>query len=400
MNIPLVDLKAQYLTIKDEINRAIQGVIDSTSFILGAEVTAFEKEFAAYCGVKYAVGTSSGTTAIHTALAALGIGPGDEVMTTPMTFIATTAEITHAGASPVFVDIDPRSYTLDAAKAREKIEADYEFDDQTGCLINRLTQRRLKAIVPVHLYGQMADMTPLLKLAATYHLTLIEDAAQAHGAEYHLPGGDCRRAGSFGVVSCFSFYPAKNLGAYGDAGAVVTDDPKLAEYMRLFIDQGRTRKYTHLFEGRNYRLDALQAAILRVKLRYLDQWTEARRRIARLYDERLREVAPIKTPEEMEYGRHVYHLYVIRTPRRDDLLRHLNENGIGAVMHYPTPLHLQPAYQYLNYKLGDFPVAEACAREVLSLPMYPELTDEQVEFIVNTIKKFVRGPWQNGLMGQ
>jgi dTDP-4-amino-4,6-dideoxygalactose transaminase len=195
-----------------------------------------------------------------------------------------------------------------------------------------------------------------------------------------------------GAAACFSFYPAKNLGAYGDAGAVVTDDPKLAEYMRLFADQGRTDKYTHLFEGRNYRLDALQAAILRVKLRYLDQWNESRRRIARSYDERLRDVPEITTPTVMPYGRHVYHLYVIRTPRRGELFRHLNEHGIGAAIHYPTPLHLQPAYQYLNHKPGDFPVAEACAREVLSLPVYPELTDEQVEFIVNTIKKFVLSP--------
>jgi len=386
MNIPLVDLKAQYLTIKDEINSAIQRVLDSTSFILGEEVMAFETEFAAYCGVKYAVGTSSGTTAIHTALAALGIGPDDEVMTTPLTFIATTAEITHAGARPIFVDINPRSFTLDVAKAREKIETEYYFDDRIGCLINRVTQRRLKAIMPVPLFGQMADMTPLLKLAEEYPLTLIEDAAQAHGAEYCLSNGQWKQAGSFGVVACFSFYPAKNLGAYGDAGAVVTNDPELAHYMRLFIDQARKDRYTHLFEGRNYRLDALQAAILRVKLRYLDQWNEARRRIARSYDEWLRDVPGITTPTVMPYGRHVYHLYVIRTPRRDELFRHLNENGIGAAIHYPLPLHLQPAYQYLNYKPGDFPVAEACAREVLSLPVYPELTDEQVEFIVNTIK--------------
>ncbi|MBI3950307.1 MAG: DegT/DnrJ/EryC1/StrS family aminotransferase [Acidobacteria bacterium] len=386
MKIPLVDLKTQYLTIKDEIDSAIQRVIDSTSFILGEEVATFENEFAAYCGVKYALGTSSGTTAIHTALTALGIGPGDEVLTTPMTFMATTAEITHAGARPVFVDIEPRSFTLDVEKTRERTEAEYYFDDQVGYLVNRLTQRRLKAIMPVHLYGQMADMNPLLELADEYQLTLIEDAAQAHGAEYRSKERQWKRAGSFGLVACFSFYPGKNLGAYGDAGAVVTNDAERAHYMRLFIDQGRKDKYTHLFEGRNYRLDTIQAAILRVKLQYLDQWNEARRRIARAYDELLQDLADIKVPEVMDYGRHVYHLYVIRTPRRDELFRKLSENGIGAGIHYPAPLHLQPAYRYLNYKPGDFPVAEACAREVLSLPVYSELTDEQIEFIVNTIK--------------
>jgi dTDP-4-amino-4,6-dideoxygalactose transaminase len=387
MKIPLVDLKAQYLTIKDEIDGAIRRVIESSTFILGEEVTAFEHEFAAYCGVEYAVGTSSGTTAVHTALTALGIGPGDEVMTTPMTFIATTAEITHTGAVPVFVDIEPESFTLDVERAREKIEADYYFDDQGGVLTHRLTQRRLKAIMPVHLYGQMADVDPCLRLASQYNLKLIEDAAQAVGAEYHGADGQYTRAGSLGQAACFSFYPAKNLGAYGDAGAAVTSDPELARSMRLFIDQGRIDKYTHLFEGRNYRLDTLQAAILRAKLPHLNQWNESRRRIARLYDEMLRDVAEIRTPNVMEYGKPVYHLYVIRTARRDELFRTLNQTGVGVGVHYPLPLHLQPAYRYLNYKPGDFPVAEACAREVLSLPIYPELTDEQVEFIVETIKE-------------
>lgn len=385
MQIPLVDLKAQYATIKKEIDAAIQQVVDSTAFIMGEDVAEFQKEFAAYCGAQHCVGASSGTTALHTALVALGIGANDEVITTPMTFIATTAEITHTGAIPVFVDINPRSFILDVDKVQEKIETQYYFDSQIGSLVNRATYRRLRAIIPVHLYGQMADMNPLCDLAEKYNLKLIEDAAQAHGAEYLDPDGRWKRAGSIGLVSCFSFYPSKNLGAYGDGGVVVTNDPSLADYMSMLVNQGRQEKYTHLFEGRNYRLDTLQAAILRVKLKYLDRWNEARRRVAALYDALLKEVEEIVTPQVMPHNRHVYHLYVIRTPRRDELVRKLNEQGIGAAIHYPLPLHLQPAYRYLNHQPGDFPVAEACAREVLSLPMYPELTEEQITHVVNTI---------------
>jgi dTDP-4-amino-4,6-dideoxygalactose transaminase len=385
MQIPLVDLKAQYATIKKEIDAAIQQVVDSTAFIMGEDVAEFQKEFAAYCGAQHCVGASSGTTALHTALVALGIGANDEVITTPMTFIATTAEITHTGAIPVFVDINPRSFILDVDKVQEKIETQYYFDSQIGSLVNRATYRRLRAIIPVHLYGQMADMNPLCDLAEKYNLKLIEDAAQAHGAEYLDPDGRWRKAGSIGLVSCFSFYPSKNLGAYGDGGVVVTNDPSLADYMSMLVNQGRQEKYTHLFEGRNYRLDTLQAAILRVKLKYLDRWNEARRRVAALYDALLKEVEEIVTPQVMPHNRHVYHLYVIRTPRRDELVRKLNEQGIGAAIHYPLPLHLQPAYRYLNHQPGDFPVAEACAREVLSLPMYPELTEEQITHVVNTI---------------
>lgn len=389
--IPLVNLKAQYQTIKAEIDAAIRRIIETSSFILGEELAAFEKEFAQYCGVQFAVGTSSGTTAIHTALAALRIGLGDEVITTPMTFIATTAEITHAGARPVFVDIDEQTFTLDVEKVRERIHADYYFDERIGYLVNRLSQRRLKAIMPVHLYGQMADMKPLLELARSYNLHIIEDAAQAHGAEACDEHGAWKRAGSFGIAATFSFYPGKNLGAYGDAGCVVTNDVRLASYMRLFVDQGRTDKYTHAFEGRNYRLDTLQAAILRVKLPYLDSWNARRRAIAQQYTRLLSDLPDVTTPTSSALRRHVFHLYVIQTPRRDELFRWLNEQGISAGIHYPKPLHLQPAYEYLGYKQGDFPVAEACAQRVLSLPCYPELTDEQIEFIVETIKRLLTG---------
>lgn len=389
VTIPLVDLKAQYQTIKAEIDAAIERIINTSSFILGEELATFEKEFAQYCGVPFAIGTSSGTTAIHTALTALRIGTGDEVITTPMTFIATTAEITHAGARPVFVDIDERTLTLDVEKVRERIHADYYFDERIGYLVNRLSHRRLKAIIPVHLYGQMADMKRLLELARAYNLHIIEDAAQAHGAEACNEHGVWRRAGSFGIAATFSFYPGKNLGAYGDAGCVVTNDAHLASHMRLFIDQGRTDKYTHAFEGRNYRLDTLQAAILRVKLPYLDSWNARRRAIAQQYNRLLSDVPDIQPPTISDMRRHVFHLYVIQTPRRDELFRWLHERGIGAGIHYPKPLHLQPAYEYLGHKQGDFPVAEACAQRVLSLPCYPELTDGQIAFIVAMIRRFL-----------
>lgn len=386
MKIPLVDLKAQYASIKEEIDAAIQRVMASSSFILGPEVTLFEKAFAEYCGVKHAIGTSSGTTALYAALTALGIGPGDEVITTPMTFIATASEIRRVGAMPVFVDIEPESLTLDVEKLDEKIASQYDIGDGAGYPINRVTHRRLRAILPVHLYGQMADMTRIEELTNRYGLLLLEDAAQAHGAEYRTPDGTWKRAGSFGALACFSFYPGKNLGAYGDAGAVVTDDDELAEYIRRYVHHGRSAKYRHDVEGGNYRLDALQAAVLRVKLGHLDQWTRARRRIARLYDELLGDIPEITIPRVTEGRRHVYHLYVIRTPRRDELLVALQERGIQAGIHYPVPLHLQPAYAWLNYGEGDFPVAETCARQVLSLPIYPEMTDEQVEYVAQCVK--------------
>lgn len=408
MRIPLVDLVAQYHTIQSEIDAAIERVVRSGCFVLGEEVAAFEREFATYCGTAHAVGTSSGQAALHLALVVLGIGPGDEVITTPFTFFATAAAIRQAGARPVFVDIDRRSFALDGERLREIIERDYYFNELVGGLIHRVTHRRLRAVLPVHLYGQIGEMKPLLDLAARYNLRLIEDAAQAHGAEVMIPSsedgsppsagsaqaseaGRWRRAGSLGHAACFSFYPSKNLGAYGDAGAVVTSDQALAERMRRLVNQGRTDKYIHGEEGFNYRLDALHAAILRVKLRYLDQWNAARRRIAAWYRAGLADLPDLILPEEPLSSRHVYHLYVIRCERRDELLRKLTEQGIGAAVHYPVPLHLQPAFRVLGYREGDFPIAEECARTVLSLPIYPELSERAVEQIVGVIRSALTG---------
>jgi dTDP-4-amino-4,6-dideoxygalactose transaminase len=360
--IPLVDLKAQYLSIKDEIDEAIQRVISKTAFILGEEVEAFEEEYARYCGAKYCVGVASGTAALHLALLACGIGPGDEVITTPFTFIATAEAISHCGARPVFVDIDPQTYNIDPSK----IEA--AITDRT------------KAIVPVHLYGQPADMDPILAIAQRYGLKVIEDAAQAHGAEYKG-----KRMGTLGDVACFSFYPGKNLGAYGDAGAVVTNNPEIAREVRLLRDHGRESKYEHLEIGYGERLDALQAAILRVKLRYLDQSNTRRREIAKAYSSELSKLGRVKVPHLPEQVRPVFHLYVVQVENRDGLLARLRADGILAGIHYPIPLHLQPAYAWLGQGEGSFPAAEEAAQTVLSLPMYPELTDAQIQIVIEAI---------------
>ncbi|GAB4563753.1 MAG: DegT/DnrJ/EryC1/StrS family aminotransferase [Anaerolineae bacterium] len=364
--IPLVDLKAQYQLIRDEIDAAIQRVIDNTAFIMGPEVKAFEEEFAAYCEASYAVGVSSGTAALFLALKACGIGPGDEVITTPMTFIATAEAVSQAGARPVFVDIDPRTYNIDP--------------DQVQAAISP----RTRAILPVHLYGQPAEMDPLLAIARRHGLWVIEDAAQAHGARYKG-----RRVGTLGDIACFSFYPGKNLGAYGDAGAVVTNNPELAARVRALRDHGRRSKYVHDELGWGERLDALQAAILRVKLRYLDQWNEARRQRAQTYSELLADLNVV-LPFVPSHIEPVFHCYVIRTPRRDEVLQALREQGIGAGIHYPIALHQQPAYRSLGYGEGAFPVAEQCSREVLSLPMYPELTQEQQQLVVDALRNAMR----------
>ena len=364
MAIPLVDLQAQYRGIKDEIDQAIQRVVSSTRFILGAEVESFESEFAAYCGTEYAVGVSSGTAALQLALEACEVGPGDEVITTPFTFIATVAAISHVGARPVFVDIDETTYNVDP----NRIEA--------------AITHKTKAILPVHLYGQPTAMDPILDVAQEHGLKVIEDAAQAHGATY-----DGRRVGSLGDVACFSFYPAKNLGAYGDAGAVTSNDPVIADRVRVLSNHGRSQWYEHISIGYTYRLDALQAAILRVKLAYLDDWNEARRRIADRYGEAL-SGTELVMPQEASRCRSVYHVYVVRSQQRDRLVGYLREKGIGVAVHYPIPVHLQPAYSHCNWREGDFPVAERCAKEVLSLPIYAELTAGQVEEVAEAIKAF------------
>lgn len=355
--IPFVDLKAQYSSIKDEIITAVSDVLESTQFVLGREVNTFEEEFANYCNAKHGIAVNTGTSALHLALLAAGIGPGDEVITVPFTFIATVAAIYYTGATPVFVDIDPASYTIDVTQIEGAIT------------------ERTKAILPVHLYGQPADMDPLLDIAKQHGLVVIEDAAQAHRAEYKG-----KRVGSLGDFGCFSFYPGKNLGAYGEGGMVVTNNPDYAHTVGMLRDWGQETKYHHVLKGYNYRMDGVQGAILRVKLRYLDAWTEARRTHADLYNELLAN-SSVKLPVEMPYSHHVYHVYAVRLPQRDQLQKKLNDQGIQTGIHYPIPVHLQAAYADLGYSSGDFPHSEAASNEVLSLPMYAELSKEQVEHV-------------------
>jgi dTDP-4-amino-4,6-dideoxygalactose transaminase len=355
--IPFVDLKAQYTSIKDEINTAVLNVLDSTQFILGDEVAALEREFAAYSGAAHGVALNTGTSALHLALLAAGIGPGDEVITIPFTFVATVAAIVYSGATPVFVDIDPVSYTMDVTQIESAITP------------------KTKAIMPVHLYGQPADMDPIMEIAQRHKLTVIEDAAQAHRSEYKG-----RRVGSIGDIGCFSFYPGKNLGAYGEGGMAVTNNPDYDRTMRMYRDWGQEGRYNHVLKGYNYRMDGIQGAILRVKLRYLDRWTEARRTHAAEYD---RYLAPsgLKIPTVMPYSHHVYHVYAVRTKQRAALQQKLNEQGIQSGIHYPIPVHLQKAYTDLGYQQSAFPHSELAANEVLSLPMYAELSAEQIKTV-------------------
>jgi dTDP-4-amino-4,6-dideoxygalactose transaminase len=362
--IPFVDLKTQYKNIKGEIDEAVMSVLDTGQFVLGSEVAAFENEFAAYNKVKHAIGVNSGTSALHLALLAAGIGPDDEVVTVPFTFVATVAAICYTGAKPVFVDIARDSFTMDV----HRIEA--AITDRT------------KAILPVHLYGQPADMDPILEIAGRRNLLVIEDAAQAHGAEYKG-----RKAGSIGDMGCFSFYPGKNLGAYGEGGAVITNSPEYNRRIRMLRDWGAERRYYHEVRGYNYRLEGLQGAILRVKLRHLDAWTEARRRNAKLYHDLLVDRAVIR-PREMSYARHVWHVYAVRSENRSAIQQQLQAEGIQTNLHYPFPIHLLPAYADLGYDEGDFPEAEAAAREELSLPMYPELKADQIERISGAVREF------------
>lgn len=364
MNVPLLDLRTQYARYKEEIDAAIRRVVESGIFILGPEVSAFEEEFAAYCGARHAIGVASGTAALFLALKALDIGPGDEVITTPFSFFATASTIAHTGATPVFADIDPRTYNLDPKAVEQAVTS------------------RTKAIIVVHLFGQPADMDPLLEIARAHRLWVIEDAAQAHGAEYKG-----QRVGSIGDVACFSFYPTKNLGGFGDGGAVVTNNEEIAEKVRLLYNHGQDRKYHYSLLGYGERLDALQAAILRAKLSHLDAWNEARRAAAHRYNALLAGTS-VTLPHEEPHVRHVYHCYTIRTRRRDEAVAYLREQGIGVAVHYPIPLHLQPAFSYLGLKEGTFPVAEQAAREVMSLPIYPEITGEQQAYVVENLRKF------------
>ena len=365
--IPLVDLKAQYQSIRAEVDAAMQQVLASTAFILGPEVRQFEEAFAGFCGAAFCVGVSSGTAALELALRSLGVGPGDEVITVAHTFIATAEAISAVGAQPVFVDIDPLTYTM-----------------HPGALESAITQAT-RALIPVHVYGQPADMTAIGEIAAAYRLAVIEDAAQAHGATW---AG--RSAGALADMACFSFYPGKNLGAYGDAGAVTTDDAALAEQVRLLRNHGRRSKYLHDQVGFGERLDTLQAAVLAAKLPHLSDWTERRRRLARRYDELLTD-CDLVLPHVAAEANPAWHLYVVRTPQRDRLLDHLRQHGVEAGIHYPTPLHLQPAYSQLGYRRGDLPVTEAVADTCLSLPLYPEMSDSQQDRVVELVRDFVEG---------
>ena len=364
MNVPFLDLKQQYLTIKDEILSAVANVFESTQFVLGKEVAAFEEEFAAFCGVRHGIAVNTGTSALHLSLIAAGVGPGDEVITVPCTFVATVAAITYAGATPVFVDVDPVTYTMDPAQ----IEA----------AITPMT----KAILPVHLYGNPSEMDTILEIARRHSLTVIEDACQAHGAEYKG-----RRCGSMGEMGCFSFYPGKNLGAYGEGGLITTNNSELARKLRMLRDWGAEKKYEHVLKGFNYRMEGVQGAILRVKLKYLEQWTEARRAHAAAYGTLLSENG-LTLPTELPGNRHVYHVYAVLTSRRKELMDSLNSQGVQTGIHYPFPVHLLPAYSDLNYSAGQFPVSENIASQELSLPMFPEMTDSQIQAVGQAVAEF------------
>ncbi len=366
MNVPFLDLKAQYLSIQAEITVAMQAVMDATAFAGGPFVAKFEENFAPYCQAPHAVALENGTAALWVPLVCLGIGPGDEVITVPNTFIATAEAITYAGAKPVFVDVIEDTYNMNPA------------------LLEAAITPRTKAIIPVHLYGQPADMDPILEIARKHNLYVIEDAAQAHGAEYKG-----RRCGSMGIAAGFSFYPGKNLGAYGEAGATVTHDADLAQKMRMFRDHGQRQKYYHSMVGFNARMDGLQGAVLDVKLKHLPAWNEARRQHAAQYNALLAGVPGVMTPVEADYAKMVYHIYAVRVQNRDAVLDRLKEKGVFCGIHYPVPLHLQEAYQSLGYKAGDFPVAERCASEQLSLPMFAELTEEQIRYVVDCLKEVV-----------
>jgi len=365
MRVPFLDLKAQYASIQYEIADALQQVLDRTAFAGGPFVEKFEKDFASFCQCNFAVGVNSGTTALWMALLGLAVGPGDEVITVPNTFIATAEAISFCGAKPVFVDIDEKTYNMNPD------------------LLEAAITPKTRAVIPVHLFGQMADMDPILEIARSAGLFVIEDAAQAHGAEYKG-----RRAGSIGDVGCFSFYPAKNLGAYGEAGAIVTNNADLAEKMRMFRDHGQRKKYYHSMVGWNARMDGLQAAVLTVKLKYLSTWNEARRKNAQLYNELLSATDNIITPVEADYVKHIYHIYAVRAKNRDALISALAEKDISCGIHYPVPIHLQQAYEFLGYGKGDFPVAEKCANELLSLPIFAELSQEQIKKVSGEIKQY------------
>ncbi len=422
MQIPFLDLKTPHLELEKELVDVFRECLRDASFVGGPQVQAFEEEFAQFCETKYCVAVSSGTDALRFALMAGGIGPGDEVITVPNTFIATTEAISQTGATSAFVDIDERTYNMDPNKLEDYLKERCNLQPPTSVLSSQNSrlqpqtsnlQPQPKAVLPVHLYGQSADMDSILEIADRYGLIVIEDACQAHGALYYSEKNKkWKKAGSMGLAAAFSFYPGKNLGACGEGGAVTTNDEKIAQKIRMLRDHGQAKKYYHEFEGYNGRLDAIQAGILRVKLKYLSEWNEKRRQNASLYTEHLNTAAPqysstaaLKTqhltrnsepvtlntiipPHEPTWSKAVYHLYIIRTKRRDDLQRYLSENGIGTGLHYPIPLHLQGAYQRAGWTSGIYPVTEKVAKEILSLPMFPQLTEQQILYVTEKIREF------------
>jgi dTDP-4-amino-4,6-dideoxygalactose transaminase len=365
MNVPFLDLKAQYKSIKDEIHTAINEVMENTAFAGGPFVAKFEQEFAKFCNCKHAVGVGNGTDALWLSLIGLGVGRDAEVITVPNTFIATAEAISLTGATPVFVDVDEKTNNMNPA------------------LLEAAITKKTKAIIPVHLFGQSADMDPIMAIAQKHGLYVIEDACQAHGSEYKG-----KKTGAIGHAGCFSFYPGKNLGAYGEGGAVITNDDALAANMKMFRDHGQAKKYYHGIIGWNARLDGIQGAILNVKLKYLQSWNDARRKHAKDYASALSAVKEVIVPQEAAYARHVYHIYAIRVKERDKLMAYLTEKGIACGIHYPVPIHLQEAYSFLKKFKGSFPVAEKCAEQYLSLPMFAELSDEQVSHVVEQIKEY------------
>jgi dTDP-4-amino-4,6-dideoxygalactose transaminase len=364
--VPFLDLSAHHATLRTEIDAAIGEVIDRGAFAGGPFVAAFEERFAAFCECTSCIGVGSGTDALWLTLLACGVGPGDEVITVPNTFMATAEAITYCGATPVFVDVDALTYTMDPSLIEEAISS------------------RTKAVIPVHLFGQPADMDPILEIARSRGLLVIEDAAQAHGAEYKG-----KRAGSLGDAGCFSFYPGKNLGAFGEAGAVVTGDAELQRKIRILRDHGQIHKYHHAMVGWNGRMDGIQAAVLGVKLRHLEKGNELRRSHATKYDDALQGIEDLFTPYVADYAHHVYHIYAIRVPRRDEIIALLAEMGVACGIHYPVPIHLQDAYRSLEYEIGEFPIAERAAHQFISLPMFPELTSGQIEIVIKGLKEAV-----------
>ncbi len=389
--VPFLDLVTPHKQLEDELLAVVKKAFSNAGFIGGPMVEEFEREFARFCNAKFCVGVNSGTDALRFGFMSAGIEHGDIVVTVPHTFIATTEAISQAGATIEFVDIHEKTYTLDPEKLREYFEKKCDFDTKTGKLIERASGRKVAAVVPVHLYGQMADMDPIMELAAKYNLVVIEDACQAHGAEYFSKKANAwQKAGSIGKAAAFSFYPGKNLGACGEGGAITTNDEAMAQRVKMIRDHGQAKKYYHDIEGYNGRLDSIQAGWLSVKLRHLAKWNEARRTLAHHYHELFADAKDsIVIPIEAPWTKGVYHLYVVRVPDREALQAHLSEAGIGTGIHYPIPLHLQKAYEHLGYRKGAFPVTERVAAEIVSLPMFPQLTaDEQFE-VVHQVKKFV-----------